>query len=176
MRTLTLAAVLAATVLLSGCVPQSEPPPEPSPDASVEPVFASDEEALAAAEAAYVEYWRVFDEAFKSGSPAHLADVADGDALATATESVADFVESGHTQVGFTKVEDVELVNHDRQSWIQIYACVNVSQIDILGSDGNSVVRPGRLDRFPFIADLVMSESGLRVTSDELWDGRNFCA
>ena len=58
-------AVLGAA-LLAGCLP-TDPPVTPPPTSDLEPVFASDEEALAAAEEAYGAYLAAADEILSSG-------------------------------------------------------------------------------------------------------------
>ncbi|MEO7349354.1 MAG: hypothetical protein ABIW32_05800, partial [Terrimesophilobacter sp.] len=65
-RMLRPAVLLVATLLLSGCVP-SEPVITPVPEPSVTPIFASDDEALAAATDAYAKYLEVSDAIFASG-------------------------------------------------------------------------------------------------------------
>ena len=58
---LALAAVtVTVAVLLSGCVPQG-PEVTPPPESSTAPIFASDEEALAAATEAYEAYQSVLN-------------------------------------------------------------------------------------------------------------------
>src|SRR4051812_14875779 len=59
---------------LAGCVP-SEPPVTSPPTSDAQPVFASDEEALAAAEEAYGAYIAMVDEILRNGGD-------DGDRLA----------------------------------------------------------------------------------------------
>ena len=62
-------AVLAAAFVLaalSGCVQTTEKP-TPTPTAAATPAFASDEEALAAAEKAYAAYLAVLDDVTADG-------------------------------------------------------------------------------------------------------------
>ncbi|MGB3413465.1 MAG: hypothetical protein WBA28_01980, partial [Microbacteriaceae bacterium] len=58
-------AVLSALFLGTGCSPEVGLPPVPRP--SVEPLFASDEEALAAVVEHYQEYLAVSDEVYADG-------------------------------------------------------------------------------------------------------------
>src|SRR4051812_41826324 len=66
MRAAPLAPVAALLLALAGCVP-SDPHPTASPSASATPVFASDAEALAAAEKAYAAYLKVSGEISADG-------------------------------------------------------------------------------------------------------------
>ncbi|MES1170616.1 MAG: hypothetical protein ABUL47_08010, partial [Leifsonia sp.] len=77
--------VLAAAVLLAvlaGCVPTGTP--TKSPRATATPVFASDAEALAAAEKAYAAYESAVDRSLQTSSAEGLDAVATGDALSSA--------------------------------------------------------------------------------------------
>ena len=67
MRALTtVAGVAIGALLLSGCLPQ-QPTATPPPEATAAPIFASDEEALAAATAAYAAYLAMSDQILKDG-------------------------------------------------------------------------------------------------------------
>ena len=68
MRTLAPVSALAIVIslMLGGCVP-SAPAASPTPEPSSTPVFASEEEALAAAEEAYAAYLAVIDEIHADG-------------------------------------------------------------------------------------------------------------
>src|SRR3954462_13593979 len=80
MRTAPLLATAALLLALAGCVPtDSHPTSWPHPSAT--PVFASDAEALAAAEKAYAAYEAAVDRSLQSISVDGLDAVATGDAL-----------------------------------------------------------------------------------------------
>src|SRR5690554_1538774 len=90
-RLATLAATAVAVALLTGCATET-PAITPAPDPAVTPVFASDEEALAAAVEAYEAYWYALSEI--------LEDAGSGeeriDEFATAEQAArdkADFAE-----------------------------------------------------------------------------------
>jgi len=75
-RRLTLAvAPLLLALALAGCTESTRLPP-PEPPAAGEPLFASDEEALAAATAAYEEYLEVSNAVFRE-PPRNLAPLAE---------------------------------------------------------------------------------------------------
>src|SRR5690606_24012229 len=88
------AATVTVAVLLSGCVqqgPEVTPPPEPS----TTPIFASDEEALAAATEAYEAYLAMSDLIAQEGgvNPERIESVAVRKALADALEGFSVFRE-----------------------------------------------------------------------------------
>ncbi|MET1002316.1 MAG: hypothetical protein ABWZ15_10945, partial [Acidimicrobiia bacterium] len=68
--------MLLAALAASGCAPEPAAPHTPAPTST--PLFASDEEALAAAEEAYAAYQEVSDRILADGgsSPERLLDVA----------------------------------------------------------------------------------------------------
>ncbi|CAN5495168.1 hypothetical protein BH10ACT4_BH10ACT4_11100 [soil metagenome] len=176
-------AALAVVLLLSGCVPTpASTSPAPSPTAT--PVFASEAEALAAATKAYAAYQAALDSAFSTYDPSELSQVSSGTALSKAKSSVSDYREAGKHQVGTASIDRVSWVdpNSGISSYAdsfnsQAYLCLDLSKVDVLGSDGKSVVPAGSERRFPIIATFKWDSSsrGLVVDEDESWSGANFC-
>ena len=74
-------------VALVGCAPEDSPVPPPTPD--VKPLFASDEEALAAAEEAYAAYLAMSDEISHDGgvNPERIAPFVTSERLVTELDS-----------------------------------------------------------------------------------------
>ncbi|MCU1639505.1 MAG: hypothetical protein JWL94_2152 [Microbacteriaceae bacterium] len=184
MATLPRVTVLAAALLmLSGCV-ATEPGPVATPEATSEPVFASEEEALAAATKAYAAYQEVLDAAFATHDVSSLATVAIDPALTAVRESVADYVVKGHHQIGLSSIDGVSFVDASPLTGrfvegevVQIYGCLDVSGVDVVNASGSSVVALSRASRYPLVASLAWSvgEQRLLVTEEETWDGANFC-
>src|SRR5690606_29904088 len=85
MRTATAAAALGITLLVAGITSCAEegggPPVAPAPAPSGTPVFASDEEALAAAEAVYARFRKLADNVGHAGwrDPSSLSSVLTGE-------------------------------------------------------------------------------------------------
>jgi hypothetical protein len=182
MRTGSLLVTAALLLALAGCVPVDSQP-SASPSASATPVFASDAEALAAAEKAYAAYESAVDESLRTSSKTGLDAVATGDALKTARSSVDSFVSSGRTQRGSSQVKDVAaadlspLTVAGHEGVAQIYACLDVSQIQIVDASGSEVSNPGRQTVFPTLVSLSWSKKNqkLLVAEESVWDGKNFC-
>ncbi|WP_188743891.1 hypothetical protein [Agromyces bauzanensis] len=178
------AAITAAgvlTLVLSGCVGAPANTPSPSPSVSAEPVFASDEEALAAAEAAY----RSFEEvsaliASESGNDAERIE-----AVATPTYTVqlldefAQYRALGIRAEGQTALDSFSLVQQQTTaagSEVVIYVCRDVGDVRVRDASGADVTPLDRASRTPLIATLVAGD-GARFLVDgvELWSGEDFC-
>ncbi|HEU0180866.1 MAG TPA: hypothetical protein VFR16_01660, partial [Agromyces mariniharenae] len=94
------AAVVVATGLalaLAGCVSAPTPTPTPTAADTPAPIFASDEEALAAAETAYARFVEATTAVTNGGgaSPDGLDSVASGEALEDERAAAARFREQG---------------------------------------------------------------------------------
>ncbi|CAN5229565.1 hypothetical protein BH11ACT4_BH11ACT4_11690 [soil metagenome] len=181
MRKLALATLALAALALTGCVPQAgAPTPQPTPSAT--PVFASEEDALRAAEAAYAEYQQVIDASLATYDTARLSEVATGDALKAAESSVESFKSKGQKLVGHSSTDSVRfaqvggLLGGDKNEPAQIYGCLDISMTDVVDGSGSSVVPATRATRLSMIISLVLSQSNtFLVSTAEVWDGDDFC-
>ena len=181
-RGAVMVALATAAALLSGCAPAAPPAAEPPPTSSP-PIFASDEEALAAAEAAYAEYLAVSDFVLSGGGSDtdSLREVATGAALTGELETARSFASNGYRSIGISKfdalsVQSVEDVT--RGALVTVYLCSDVSGVDVVDADGNSVISAGRQDRIPLEVGLLSSEedaSRLLVSRSKVWSGADFC-
>jgi len=174
---------VAAILLLPGCTGDA-PLVLPSPESSTAPVFASDEEALAAAEAAYGEYLRLLDEIFSDGGVGgdRLNAVAAAELVERQAVGFEEAMAAGETSFGTTTFDSMELQQYDSgapggDSIVTVYVCQDVSQVDVRDKQGNSVVADGRATRIPFEVafDLSSTQSKLIVGSTEIWTGADFC-
>ncbi len=177
-RMLPSAAALAVVMLLAGCVP-GEPVVTPEPDPDVTPVFASDEEALAAATDAYTKYLEVSDQIFADGGDDadRLRAVLTGDKLRAELSSFAEFRANGYRGTGQTSFDGATLQAHDPSALngeriVVIYVCDDLSATDVLDAAGKSIVseaRPSRI-KYEVAFDLDSAESKLLlVSSKEKW-------
>lgn len=178
MRTLVGAVTIAGMMLLSGCG-GSDPIPTLPPTPTATPIFASEEEALAAAEEAYAAYQAAVDHALQTLDGDHLDVVAVDPALSTARESVERLKAEGSHQIGETIVASVlptdlsPLVDGGPGGEPQVYACLDLTSVAIVAADGTS--SSSSLDRFPMIVTFSLEGSSLLVALEEVWDGDNFC-
>ncbi len=179
MRILPSIALAAIVVsLVSGCVPSQPLAYTPAPQPTSTPVFASEEEALAAAVEAYAGYQREVDAALTTYDVSNLDTVADGEALSAALESVKSFEQSGRRQVGESVTRGESLAQADllTAELVQIYACLDISATDVLDASGSSTVTGSRPETLSVIVSLEWRAGNdvLVVSSEEVWDG-DFC-
>ena len=183
MRALTtVAGVAIGALLLSGCLPQ-QPTATPPPEATAAPIFASDEEALAAATAAYAAYQSAVDSALATYSTSVLSEVAAGRALKAAVESVQSFQADGKRLVGSSSIETIMAVQMAGLADVssgdpaQIYSCLDISMTDVVDSAGASLVDKRETRRVATLVSLIWNDdpAGVLVSEVEVWDGNDFC-
>ena len=170
-------------VLLSGCVGGAAPTPTSTPTApdAAEPIFASDEEALAAAEAAY----RAFEDVSQTIAMDGGRDADRIRAVATPTyvtqllEEFAQYEELGIRIQGSASLDSFSLVGQEAAPdgvVVMMYVCRDVSGVIVRDVTGADVTPADRDDRTPLIASLVADESSqLLVHEVEQWPGDDFC-
>jgi hypothetical protein len=146
------------------------------------PQFASDEDALNAATAAYARYQAEIDRSLSVMDDSALSTVAEGAALTAARGYVVDFRERGVRQTGETSIDTTSLVSGAQgllggEDAVQIYVCVDVTEVGIVDASGQSQLGPSMESRGPFIATLVWDSdlSDFLVSTDSFWEGKNFC-
>lgn len=179
-------AAASVALLLGGCVgvPGATPTPTAARSASPspEPIFASDEEALAAAEAAYERFLVASAEVTQSGGHDvdSLNQVAVGDALDTQLESAATYVSDNLRSTGqrtFTThslqsfVEDVS-----RGAVVTFYVCDDLRGLDVLDPSGASVVAADRVVDVPYLVVVEGRPETMKVSEKDLWERNNFCS
>ncbi|WP_284228784.1 hypothetical protein [Arenivirga flava] len=174
---------LFTAVAFAGCTaPEPEPEPTVAPPTD-EPIFASEEEALAAAEEVYRAYVKVIDDILKDGGaePERLDRYAIGQAAELQKAGFAEALSSGVRSQGETTFV-IDKLQHwsgnpsEGSESIAIFVCQDVSATDLVNADGKSVSDPGRPPVLPFEIGLTSTASGALVVSrDELWRGPNFC-
>ena len=171
---------LAAVLSLGACVSDA-PVVLPEESHSYEPIFASDEEALAAAEEAFTAFLSVADTIRQEGGeqPERLENVAMGELLRSEVDSFTQFSERGHRTTGQTRFDTVSLQQYDAhvdESTVFIYLCEDFGETDILDSSGASVIGPNRQIRWPLVVGFDAVNGSLRVSSIDDWTGDDFCA
>ena len=175
--------VVAIGLTASGCA-TDDPAPKPSTSTSAAPLFASDEEALAAAEEAYAAYLAVVDNVLHGGGmdTSKLADVAVSDALDQANEDALEFrTLMLHTE-GSTSIRSIALQQNDSAARgsgevVVAYVCEDASSVKLLDSIGVSQVDVNRPNITPFEVSFSKQDDSerLMVHSRVLWSGENPC-
>jgi hypothetical protein len=182
--------ILGLMVAVSGCSgdnPSYAPDPRPGGEASPgEPLFASDKEALEAAADAYRAYYAVVDQIFsESGAePERVLTVATEEILQDESTSYETFVSSELTGRGSTTLDSFVLQAYNPGAiapdpTITVYACIDVTGVDVLDANGVSAVNQEGRARLPFEASFISDRQGgvdrLILSAKELWTGEDFC-
>lgn len=144
-RSLCLSAVAAAAVaFLVGCSPT--PSPSPTPTA----VFASQDEAFAAAEQTFERYTEATNSTDLSNPETFDAVYTwlIGDALSSARENYSQFHAAGIERSGTSGFDTVTPIEYSKDVVI-LRLCLDVSAVQLLLPDGSSAVPEDRRPRQP---------------------------
>jgi hypothetical protein len=178
----TLAAITVA-LALSGCV-SADPKVTPQPHASATPLFATDAEALTAAEEAYAAYLKVSDQILADGgaNPERILTVATEKASKLELEGFATFASKRYKSTGSTLFDHATLQAYsplaaEGRVIVSIYVCQDVGNVDVFDESGVSVVSPTRPSRTAFEVGFNLSEkeAALMVSSNDVWEGNEYC-
>lgn len=170
---------IALVVPLTACT-QATRLPEAEPSSEVAPLFSSDEEALAAATAAYEEYLAVLDAVLQAPASDEglLERVARGQALISAQESIAEFVEDQLRLSAPRVVGGAELQQHrssGTDAEVTTYFCEDISGVVLLDASGNSLSEASRPDYTVFEATVEFDIDGAFVIEREFWSNEQSC-
>lgn len=171
----------ATLVSLAACATGGpEPTPSPTPTAAQTdaPIFASDEEALAAAVAAYEAYLAVSDSITADGGadPDRIRQVTSEGFGEKSEADFAAFSQAGLRTTGSTRVDSARLLETDNANQtVSFYACQDVTEVRLFSSSGAEVTPSERDDRVPLVIDTIMDDSALRVDGNQVWSGDDFC-
>lgn len=174
-------AALALMLLLSGCVPT---PPAETPVASPSPtpVFASEEEALAAAEEAYAAYQAVTDAVTAGGAVdgSPLRQVVTETQYERELEGLETFAATGWHTVGSSTFDSMTLQSYEygNMAYVTVYVCSDVTDVRLLDDAGVDVTPVSRPDRLPLVVGFESSPNRtmLLVADSDVWDGGGICA
>lgn len=175
---------VALGLLLTGCVgaPAPTPTPTPTEESTAAPIFASDEEALAAAEAAYEAYSSMVNAIANDGNQGaeRIRDVVTNAYAGQIEKMFNDLTQRGLTIDGNTQVDSFRLVESaemDGRAEVTILLCSDVTGSRILDASGIDVTPANRPNRSALQAIVVSSDgdSGrLIVDKEDPWSG-DYC-
>jgi hypothetical protein len=183
LRPAAAAVVLVAALSATACTPPPEPPRTPAPSST--PLFASDEEALAAAEAAYAAYQTTEDLILAEGGAngERIIPFAVRDALEAAIEGFETYQAKGYRSVGairfkFLNLQSTALDGTVGRDVVIAYVCLDFSGSDVLDANGQSVVRAGRPihQQFQVSFDRDAGRHGLVLSSRDPSAGSTECS
>jgi hypothetical protein len=175
----TLAVTVAGILLLAGCG-GGDPIPTLPPTPSSTPIFASEEDALAAAEAAYAAYLEMSDLIASEGGaePDRIASFVTEDRLVDELRGFSTLKEAGLRISGTATFDVIDLQRYDvlgSDVEIVFYACVDLAKSRVIDQEGNDVTPPDREDLLvlEIVLQTVDGELPLRVASDDQWPGES---
>jgi hypothetical protein len=167
--------------LLGACTPP-EPQASQRPTVTRTPVFASDDEALAAATKAYAAYLEMSDTIAHDGgaNPERIKPFASGKALKLAMRSAEQYREASAHSVGATTFSRARLQNlvdiPPGGLLISFYVCEDVSQVEVIDEGGVSLVSSNRPPEASLVITVVRDDRGKLVMSEESpWTGGGVC-
>ncbi|MEI5584246.1 hypothetical protein, partial [Agromyces sp. CCNWLW208] len=155
----------------------------PSAAAGEKPIFASDEEALAAAVEAYEAYSEMSTRIASEGGarPERIAEVVGADA---APELIAEFEAMSEANLrtsGVTKVYGARLMKADHSgsvAQVSAYFCRDVSKVRILDASGADVTKPRESDITAVLGEFESVAEGspqLILKRAQSWQDNSFC-
>ncbi len=186
LRARVVSVMLGAFVVASvaGCAasPVPAPTPSPTPDAAA-PLFASDEEALAAAEDAYAAYQDMSNQIARDGGVdvERMAPLVTAEFFPVAVEGFEEFRDRGWQGSGGVRFDTTslqQLEQNGSQASAMIYICVDAGEARLLNEAGVDVTPNGRRERTPLLVSFVSSEADpliFIVNSSTVWSGDDFC-
>ena len=159
LRTHALALPLLIVLALTGC---GSPPVALEPEPTAEPLFASDEEALAAAIEVYEGFQSEYNRLAQASSvdDESLGRWSRGPYMDLEIEGLRTLNQNGWTQVGANRTSNYALVEYapdDPMGMVTIRFCNDISSVDIVDRAGDTVLPEGRSDLGTMVAtfDLV---------------------
>ena len=187
----TAGVLFLAVAMASGCSAAPAPsgtsvPVAEATAASTEtpPVFASNEEALAAAEAAYANYLAAGDAAGPTGSDSwdEYAALTTGTEQNDVVEARSLMDQNGWSFTGTTSFDSMTVQTAQRLAdsrWeIRTYLCLDLSSTGTVNDAGESVVKTDRPVRVPMLVVFVTPDKNspqLLISESPIWSGSNFC-
>ncbi|WP_134450415.1 hypothetical protein [Cryobacterium luteum] len=189
----TVGILLLIVATLSGCSANPTPSDTASPIADATaaptetaPVFSSNEEALAAAKAAYANYAALSDDVMRSApAPKDFTKVSASVSeayLPQVVQALDSFSTAGHIGKGASSFDSIALIRYSDSPYglaeVEVYMCSDVSGLRLLDASGADVTPAQRIDRVPLqvrFVSSVGSPSTLLVDKEDVWSGRDFC-
>lgn len=183
MRTAATATALGITLSIAALASCSSPEHGvmPVPEPSVTPVFASEEEALAAAGDLYGKYVAFANALGQSGwaDPSGFEAYVRGEALDDELSSAKSFAEKGWVQHGDAVFDTLSVQQYEDGGpglvEITVYVCSDVTAVDVIGPDGSSVVSPTRPDRQSLEVEMDDVDGDLKIVRSDAWSSTSFC-
>ncbi|MBX3098765.1 MAG: hypothetical protein KF761_04230 [Salinibacterium sp.] len=175
-RHLYLPAAAVLIFAIAGChgpAPHITVPPTPTSA----PMFASDEEALAAAEAAYGAYLAVSDAISSEGgaNPERLRDFVTDEELVQSSARFEEFELTGNRTQGASTFDTLLLQRYDDDG-ITVYLCLDVTDVRVFDAGGVDITPPDRSNRIPLEVSFGAQGNDLQLSGSQVWAEVSYCA
>lgn len=164
---------------LAGCAPTTVLPPANAPSEEA-PLFASDEEALAAATEAYEEFLAVSSQILQDGGrePERAGPLLSDEVFAEELAGYEQFSQDGFRLIGQSRITDSQLQQwsqHEMEVEIIAYFCVSLRGTDVLDGSGDSVVTVDRPEQSVFEVVLTGTRNDLVIERKRVWSDESAC-
>ncbi|TFD61017.1 hypothetical protein E3T39_07915 [Cryobacterium suzukii] len=159
-------------------------PSDAAAPTEVPPVFASDEDALAAATAAYAAYEALSDSITAEGGTGgdRIASAASTTYLPDLLNGFDGFSKKGLLSRGASTYDSARLIRSSVETHggvsIELYLCSDISAVRLFNLAGVDVTPPQRTNRIPLQVGFISSAaepSLLLLDKEDVWSGKNFC-
>ena len=184
---LTATALILVVGTLSGCMATPIPDDTAAPVAettatptTAPPVFASNDEALAAAMAFYLSYQATANTIAQEGGvdPQRITTFVTPAMLPGEIASFERLSKTGVHLVGDLGFDSMTIQSANlREGSLVVYMCLDVSATDVIDDTGMSTVPPDRVSRHPLEVALIQDSKANRLLLErsKIWTGANFC-
>jgi hypothetical protein len=179
---LTACTVALAAGFLAGCTPThpiTEPAKTPKPTPT--PVFTSDADALAAATKVYKRFLAASDVVGHDGGrdPERVSDLVGPEVLEAERAQARKLEDANARSYGETEVSNTQLqslTQHGDTAEVVIYACEDLTDVEVRDSDGKSLIDNSRSDLVAYQVTLRgTAPDALKVMSNKFWAGGSVC-
>jgi hypothetical protein len=172
----------ALAVSLVACVDTTRIPPAPTETEGASPLFASDEEALAAAVEAYERFLAVSAQILQEGgeNPERLRPLVSDAVFDSELEGFRATAEAGYRLVGASEIVSADLQQRipleggDSETTVS-YFCVSSANADVVDESGDSVVTGDAPLTNRFEVAVLHGANGALIESKLLWVGDRTC-
>jgi hypothetical protein len=176
MRVKPLIAIPLIAIALTGCAAQQPTPQQSSVAEEQKPLFSSDEEALAAAQAAFANYLEVSDQIARDGgaNPERLEPLLGTQQYQLEADSFHGYISKQIHASGQMSFDTIHIASSGN-SELSVYLCLDSSESRVLDSGGVDVTPEGRIDRWPLLVNFKSENGALKIVGSDTWTGKNFC-
>ena len=175
MRAKPLIAIPLLAIALAGCSAQPPTSKETTSANEQKPLFATDAEALAAAEAAYANYLEVSDQIARDGgaNPERLKGLVTPEMYLSEKSTLDSYAKKSIVMSGKT-LFDTGHIQSVTENSVSMYLCLDTSEAGLSAPEGP--VNGSSINRWPLIVTMSVVSSGKLLLADsQTWPGTNFC-